>query len=77
MLLELAKPFLDLVEASLQLAPLLAALLARPFALPGGWGAWFGGIQHTERIIILDDSFSMMETVLRAACCQDQESEPS
>ena len=41
-------------------ALLLAALLARPFALPGGWGSWFGGIQHTERIIVLDDSFSMM-----------------
>ena len=37
-------------------AVLLAALLARPFALPGGWGSWFGGIQRTERIIVLDDS---------------------
>jgi hypothetical protein len=38
---------------------LVGLLIARPFFAPRGLAAILGGPEHTERIIVLDDSFSM------------------
>ncbi len=38
---------------------LVGLLVARPFLEPHGLAAMLGGVQRTERIIVLDDSFSM------------------
>lgn len=38
---------------------LLGLLVARPFLSPGAWASTWGGTRRTERIILLDDSFSM------------------
>jgi hypothetical protein len=38
---------------------LIGLLLARPFVKPAGLAAAFGGAQRTERVFVLDDSYSM------------------
>ena len=38
---------------------LLALLVARPFIIPSGAAAFLGGARRTERLVLLDDSFSM------------------
>lgn len=38
---------------------LLALMIMRPFVRSGALGAWAGGAARTERIFLLDDSFSM------------------
>ncbi|UCC31276.1 MAG: BatA domain-containing protein [Phycisphaerales bacterium] len=37
----------------------IAAMVARPFFKPAGLAMLWGGSQHTERVFVLDDSFSM------------------
>jgi len=39
---------------------LIGLMLARPFVDPAGLAATLGGSQRTERVFVLDDSFSMM-----------------
>lgn len=38
---------------------LMALLISRPFSRPGGLASWFGSGPRTERIVLMDDSFSM------------------
>jgi hypothetical protein len=38
---------------------LLGFLVARPFLSPGAWASAWGGTRRTERIVVIDDSFSM------------------
>ncbi len=38
---------------------LIALIISRPFVRPQGWAAVFGGQKRSERILLIDDSYSM------------------
>lgn len=50
---------------------LIALVISRPYLGPRGWGAVPGGRRHSERIVLLDDSYSMGYLADGTSCFDD------